>query len=494
MQVTDQTLTRKDFTLPLVVTLLFIAWVVTFHVSMISLGDISHYDESLNLDRSTSFLIRGDWWNVYTNNVVNFNKPPLQYWMSALLIDRGVDLTVALRLPSFVFGALCLFATALFAYSIFPTLPWIIPISVLFVSSSDRLWESSLMAMLDTGSLFFVTLALAGMNLVLRDSRWWYLVGFSIAAGALQKAPIALGFVAGYMLFLVLTAPLHRHSLRGIFLNRHFWISIALGVLLGFSWHIWQYVQHGATAIQQGIGREMVGRIAPTVEADSTKPLREVASHIFGAEGAIRLFGLIAVFFVPHYFRRYDLLPIPLVLLAYMLVYAFAGGHLSDRYTMLFITIVSVMLAGGILSSSYSFKAKAMAVFVLSLFSGGPAKPPDDLRLFAQPYIITQKEILTVVGQDADYDRALLVCNWNQSERIIPGQVTYYEGSGRRHTRINSQEMLDAVFRSGRIAGPVEGVCRDQDFKDLERYLTDIEIRTRIEPYVHFRAQVKQAL
>jgi len=492
--VTDQTLTRKDFTLPLVVTLLIIAWVVTFHASMISLGDISHHDESLNLDRSTSFLIRGDWWNVYTNNVVNFNKPPLQYWMSALLIDQGVDLTVALRLPSFLFGGLCLFATALFAYSLFPRLPWVIPVSVLFATSSDRFWESSLMAMLDTGSLFFLTLALAGVNLAFKDSRWWYLVGFSIALGALHKAPIALGFVAAYLLFFVLTAPLHRHSLSGVFLNRHFWISMSLGVLFGFSWHIWQYVQHGATAIQQGIGREMVGRIAPTVEADSTKSIREVASHMFGAEGAIRLFGLIAVFSVPLYFKRYDLLPLPLILLAYMSVFAFAGGHLSNRYTMLFIVIVAVMLAGGILLSSYSFKAKAMAVMVMSLLSGGPVKPPDDLRLFARPHIIAQKEIFTVAGQSADLDRALIVCNWHEKERIIPGQVTYYEASGRNHMRINSQETLDRIFRSGRISGPVEGVCRDDDLADLELYLEDIDIRSRVAPYVHFRAQVKQGL
>lgn len=490
----DQRITWETFTLPLVVTLLIIAWVVSFHASMLPLGGISHHDESLNLDRSTSFLIQGDWWNVYTNNQVNFNKPPLQYWMSAMLVERGLDLTVALRLPSFVFGALCLFATALFAYSLFPTLPWVVPVSVLFVTSSDRFWESSLMAMLDTGSLFFLTLALAGINLALRNPRWWYLVGFAIAIGALQKAPIALGFVAAYLLCLVLTSPLHKHSIRQLLLNRHFCIGMSLGIFLAFSWHFWQFIQHGSTAIQQGIGREMVGRIAPTSETADTKNIREVLSHMFGAEGTIRLFGLIAVFAAPFYLKRYDLLPVPIILFAYMIGFAFAGGYLSDRYTILFVIIVAVFLAGAILSSSYSLTTKAMTILVMSLFSGGPVKPPDELRLFPKPHITAQREILTSVGTEADPDRALLICNWNRSERVVPGFVTYYEGSGRSHIRVSSIERLQTIFDEGRVTGPVEGVCRDLDIVDLQRYLIDIEVLNRVEPYVHFHAVTREEM
>lgn len=484
----NEPLTARAFRLPLVVTLLVIAWVVTFHSSMLSLGAVSHIDETFTLDRSTAFLAQNDWWNVYTNNKVNFNKPPLQYWMSALLIDRGVDLTLALRIPSFVFGALCLFATALFAYSLFPTLPWVMPVSVLFATSSDRLWESSMMAMLDMGSLFFVTLALSGINLALRNPKWWYLVGFCVAVGAWQKAPIALGFVGGYLVFLALTSPWHQYSIRQVFLNRHLWISLGAGILFGASWHIWQFIQHGSFAVEQAIGKQMVGRFTPSGESGETKSIREVLSHIFGAEGAIRLFGLIAVFAVPFYSKRYDLLPIPMILLAYMIAYAFAGGHLSDRYTMLFITMVAVFLAGAILSSAYTLQTKAMTILIMSLLSGGPVKPPDELRLFPKPHITLQTEILTLVGQNAEIERTLIICNWNPEERINPGFVTYYASGGRSHHRINSLRQLEVFFSSGKSAGPIEGICRDLDFKDLERFLSDIEVLNTVGPYVHFHA------
>ena len=491
---TDQTVKLRDFRLPLIVTLLFITWVVMFHASMLPLGDISHNDESLTLDRTTSFILKEDWLNVYTHNEVNFNKPPLQYWMSALLLERGVDITQALRIPSFVFGVLCLFATALFSYSLFPTLPWAIPVSVLFVSSSDRFWESATMAMLDTGALLFITLALAGINLALKNPKWWYLVGFSIAVGALQKAPIALAFVGAYLFFLAITSPWHGHRIKDVFLNRHLWLSLALGLLFAFSWHIWQFVQHGNIAIRQGIGREMVGRVAPTGATDSVKSVREVASHMFGAEAAIRFFGLIAVFAVPFRFKRYDLLPIPLIFTAYMIGFAYAGGHVSNRYTMMFVILVAVLLAAAILKFSYSLQTKAMIIFLMSIFSGGPAKPPSELKIFPPSYMATQIEILSELAANPALDRPLFVCNWHRSERIIPGYITYYGAGGRTHTRVEFLERLPAVFEQGRVSGPFEGVCRSEDLATLDPYIQDIEIITEIEPYVHFRANSREEI
>lgn len=69
-----------------------------------SLGGISHFDEVCTLDRSTAFARFGDWLNVYSENAVSFRKPPLQYWLTAILLELNVPELVALRAPSFVFA------------------------------------------------------------------------------------------------------------------------------------------------------------------------------------------------------------------------------------------------------------------------------------------------------------------------------------------------------------------------------------------------------
>ncbi len=129
---------QTDRSFAILIAILLGLWVTYFHASMISLGEISHYDEYLALDRITAFERQGDWWNVYSNQQVTFNKPPLQYWMSALLLEAGVDMTTALRAPSWLFGGLCLIATGMLAAAILPGNPWVIPAAVLLVTSSER--------------------------------------------------------------------------------------------------------------------------------------------------------------------------------------------------------------------------------------------------------------------------------------------------------------------------------------------------------------------
>ncbi len=95
---------------PLLAACIIVFALALYYGSFLSFGTISHGDEYLTLDRANSFLIRDDPWAVFAENQPTFKKPPLQYWITAWLMERTSDLEVALRLPSYVFALLTLVA------------------------------------------------------------------------------------------------------------------------------------------------------------------------------------------------------------------------------------------------------------------------------------------------------------------------------------------------------------------------------------------------
>ena len=72
-----------------------------WYAALLPVGGISHFDEVCTLDRSTAFARFGDWLNVYSDNAVSFRKPPLQDWLTAILLEGNVpDLPPFARPPS----------------------------------------------------------------------------------------------------------------------------------------------------------------------------------------------------------------------------------------------------------------------------------------------------------------------------------------------------------------------------------------------------------
>src|SRR4026208_1785903 len=101
---------------PFAVSFLFVAALAAYYWTLLPVGTIQQGDEYITLDRVHSFLIRNDYWTVYSNNLPTFKKPPLQYWITAYLLREGADLEFALRFPSFLFGILTLINVGILAY------------------------------------------------------------------------------------------------------------------------------------------------------------------------------------------------------------------------------------------------------------------------------------------------------------------------------------------------------------------------------------------
>ena len=148
-------------TLPILVTALLIAAVLFIYLPLLPVGGFRFFDEFHTLDRTTAFARHGDWFTVYSLQEPSFKKPPLQYWMSAGLLETGAGELTALRLPSFLFTLGSLVATALLAAAVMPATLWAMPASVLLLACSTMFWAYGLSAMLASGATFFATLALA---------------------------------------------------------------------------------------------------------------------------------------------------------------------------------------------------------------------------------------------------------------------------------------------------------------------------------------------
>ncbi|MEM9106327.1 MAG: hypothetical protein AAGC96_11790 [Pseudomonadota bacterium] len=130
--------------LPILVTALLIAVIWGAHLHLIPAGTYHFYDEFHTLDRSTGFARHNDWFAVYSLQEVNFRKPPLQYWMTAGLLEAGADLQFALRLPSMIFAVGLLGATACLAGVLLPHRLWAMPGAVLLVACSTMFWRHAL--------------------------------------------------------------------------------------------------------------------------------------------------------------------------------------------------------------------------------------------------------------------------------------------------------------------------------------------------------------
>ncbi|WP_165354793.1 glycosyltransferase family 39 protein [Tropicimonas sp. IMCC6043] len=475
--------------LPIFITIVLILWVWTFQARMIGLGALDLYDEFYTLDRTTGFARAGDWLNVYTHNELNFRKPPLHYWFGGLLLDQGMDLPAGLRAPSMIFALGCLGATALLAAAILPGNLWAVPVAVLFLSTSRRFWISASQALLDTGAMFFVTMALAATILALRRPWWWYVVGLAIGLGALQKAPIAFIFVALFLLFTGLTARWHGTGFRSFLGNRHFLTSMLVAVGLWSSWYIFQVAQHGFVVLKVGFGEQMIDRFAPGADVSAKRSLSAVFDHLMGSEALLRLPAVLALAILPWWLRRFDLLALPLMVLTYLAAVGFAEGGISMRYTLYIGSTLAVALAAVLVTLPVRPRTLTALILLLALAIGGPVRSPADLRLFPRGIRQLQVDMLTRLSEEQKPSEQIVYCNWDPKTRIPPGAVSYYGSANRPYFRPDGPDGFAALVGSGAISGPMRGICPTEYIPTVEPHVTGFQVIDTRPPYTYWTAE-----
>ncbi|RYH05960.1 glycosyltransferase family 39 protein [Tropicimonas sp. IMCC6043] len=475
--------------LPIFVTAILILWAWTFQARMLSLGAIERIDEFRTLDRVTGFSRAGDWFNVYSLNEPNFRKPPLHYWLGAILYEQGVDLTVSVRAPSMIFALGCLVSTAWLAALVSPGNLWAVPTAVLFLTTSRRFWTSSSQALLDTGVLFFATASLAAAMMALRRPRWWYVSAVLIALGSLQKAPVALAVVVLFLLLTGLTARWHSFRFRSFLKNQHFLISAVLALAVSASWYIFQVAQHGLVVLEVGIANEMIDRFSPTTNSQMIRSIAEVIQHLIGDEELLRWPAVAAVLVLPWWLQRYDLLPFPLMVLAYLLAVVFAGGSIWSRYTLYLASVLCVSLAAVVVTLPIKPRTLTALVVVFALLIGGPVRSPLDLSLDRKDRTQLQIDLLTRLTEEHVPSEQLVYCDWGGMARIPDGAVSYYGSANRPYFRLEGPDDFSDLVRNGEIVGPLRGLCPTEQIQFVEPHVLGFREIERRSHYTYWTAE-----
>lgn len=194
-----------------------------------------HSDEGRYAEIALEMMRSGDWITPHLNGFIYFEKPPMQYWMTALAFHLfGVN-EFAARLWPALTGFLSVWLAAFTATRLWGERVGVL--TGLILAGTTWLLGNAHFLTLDTGLSFFLQLALCAMLLALRDglsvpaSRYWMWLSWAGMAGAvLSKGLIGivipgatlvfysvwtwrwafwrrLAWFTGSLVFLALTAP-----------------------------------------------------------------------------------------------------------------------------------------------------------------------------------------------------------------------------------------------------------------------------------------------
>lgn len=205
-------------------------------------GTLWHHDELLTGNRAREIVVRHDPSTITLNFEPDFTKPPLQYWISSLAMKLTRNRELAVRLPSLLYGALCLPATVLLAWCCrrreADVANLLLP--ALAVAAFGYFVHISRIGLLDTGTAFYLALALAGCQPAKRNPRWWWLVGAACVLGAWQKAPYAFAAWA-----LVLARRWIVTGERGTLRSGQLVLALIAALLVASAWPALQWLRHG---------------------------------------------------------------------------------------------------------------------------------------------------------------------------------------------------------------------------------------------------------
>jgi hypothetical protein len=302
---------------------------------------LGRVDEFRTAERSREILATGDWTTVHLNFEPDFRKPPLQYWATAATLKLTDQREWPPRLWSVLGAIAALLATGRLARAVDGRDPWVPALAMLFCLSNARLLVSASSALLDPWMLAFDTAALSAAIASRRnENAWWACAGF-VGLGAWQKAPSALGLVAGLC---VLQALLGR---RDLLRSRTFRLAMALGVALAAAWPLGQWALHGPTFLETYFVDEMVTRTGLLGEQASRGDVTYYARALWETWGLLGVAAgalLLLLPLTPELRRNRDLVAVG-ALAGALFAALSAMEFRSARYTIFVVPMLSVCIA-----------------------------------------------------------------------------------------------------------------------------------------------------
>jgi len=377
------------------------------------------------------------------------------------------------------------------AFLINPRNAYVAPSAVAMLAGSAKFWESGISGLLDSGAAFFATFAVTGCLLALRQPRWWYVTAAAVGIGALQKAPVPLAMVAFVALFSIAVAKRDGLDVRCAFANRHFAISALLTLVAVLFWPALQFSRYGLHALEQAYVNQMIDRFSPA-GGDETVSRRSWFTIILAGEPLLRLPGIAALAALPWVTRRAGFASLPLLLLIFAVLAAFAGGYVSPRYSLIFLPMLMAALAAVVLQIFEERPVIGHVIIIALTFSSlGPIKSATALGI-ADEGKSGIVEVLTKVGSALQPGETLVVCRGaREGKRLYPGAVSFYASNGRPFVQARTVSEIEQMEQRGAISPPYRGLCHAGESEALRAAFGDSAIIEEVGGFVHWQSRGK---
>ena len=299
-------------------------------------GRLTNTDELVTAERSREMLLTHQW-IVQFNFRPSLEKPPLQYWLTTLTLPRMGQREAAVRIWPVVFGGLTALALMWLAFLMGRDRSWLAGLSVaVLVSSPFFLFEVS-RALLDSGLMLFVTLAIIFAQLARKHAAWWLAVAIACGLGTLQKIPL------GFLIWLIILIVRFRSANERAGL-RSWWLlaAILLGAATIAIWPLFELWKFHASLADILRLREAIILTGPTRLGE--RPYLEIPMRLamFWPVGGFALLAAVWVLFSKR--AQTEMREISIVCLA-VIVLAIVFNFRSARYMVPLIPCLCLLLA-----------------------------------------------------------------------------------------------------------------------------------------------------
>jgi len=459
-------------------TIALLALFVSVCAVGLATGSLAHVDEYRTAERSREMLLDLPGLTVHENFEPSFQKPPLQYWLTALTLRWIPDPELATRVWSLVFGVLLLMATAWLTHECAPEWPWSAPLAVGLLIACDFIVESSRMAMLDMGMMFFTVASLAAVVAARRDARYWLVGGALASLGLLQKAPVALAAFFVATLWTAASKGRRRAFTESPWPLRGWYAALGFGLL----WPAIQFLQFGPPYVSEFFGTQMVDRFSTMHRnQDPLLYLRLLFDH-WQLLAVVTIAAVIATVLVPRLRLRE-----PAVMLALWslvgLGFVTLSSFRSSRYVVVPIPTLAVVTALACASlprgRRRTIGATALALMAAATFVHQTWIAPDFYRTHERGRGSYVKRIAKAIGRTAAPDDTVVLV---RRSGLTPARLLFYGELNRPVTVIpakHPERLLEVPL-------PVQGVVHRNDLEGLLEVAPNLKRHTSYGRLVHW--------
>jgi 4-amino-4-deoxy-L-arabinose transferase-like glycosyltransferase len=208
---------------------------------------LPNFDDTYYAQKAKEMLASGNLWVVTHNGLPDFANPPLPFWLTSLAFKVfGVSGYGAVFFTA-LFGVAAIYMTYILSLHLFRN-GWVAFFSAfvllfpgMFVDSSRRGMVDIILALCVTAAMYFFAKGW--------ESRKYYLLfGLMTALAILTKSVLG-----GFPLFIAVIVLVWAGRWKEIF-SAHFMIATVLALMLGFSWHIVNWLIFGQSFLDAHFG------------------------------------------------------------------------------------------------------------------------------------------------------------------------------------------------------------------------------------------------